>query len=140
MKPCPQEKRRNGWELIHWWKVRQRWTAGCWKMSRRLPLLTERIPEWWVEQEELLQNDEKPRLQPLRLASPKAEKVANSLLASLVKQKLRRLLDRVKELPLTRSVAYVLRQVSDLRLSLPVHYPVDWNEKTPGSVHYEGEF
>lgn len=109
-------------------------------MSRRLPLLTERILEWWVGQEELLQNDAKPRLQPLRLASPKAEKVANSLLASLVKQKLRRLLERVKERPLTRSVTYVLRQVSDLRLSLPVHYPVDWNEKAPGSVHYGGEF
>ena len=68
-------------------------------MSRQLPLLTERILEWWVGQEELLQNDAKPHLQPLRLASPKAEKVANSLLASLVKQKLRRLLERVKERP-----------------------------------------
>ena len=104
-------------------------------------LLTERIQEWWAEQEELWQNDEKPCPKPLRLASPKVEKVANSPLASLVQQSLVvRLLKRVKELPLTRSVAYVLRQVSDLRLSLPVHYPVDWNEKAPGSAHYEGEF
>ena len=110
-------------------------------MSRQLPLLTERIQEWWAEQEELLQNDEKPRLQRLRLASPKAEKVAISPLASLVKQSLvGRLLKRVKEMPLTRSVAYVLRQVSDLQLSLLVHYPVDWNEKAPGSAHCEGEF
>ena len=88
-----------------------------------------------------MQNDEKPHQQPMRLASPKDEKVANSLLASLVKQKLvRRLLERVKELPLTRAVAYLLRQVRDMGLSLPVHYPVYWNEKSPGSVHYEGEF
>ena len=110
-------------------------------MSRPLPLLTERIQEWWVGQEELLQNDEKPHQQPMRLASPRDEKVANSLLASLVKQKLvGRLLEGVNELPLTRAVAYVLRQVSGIGLSLPVHYPVYLNEKAPGSVHYEGEF
>ena len=34
------------WELIHWWKVSQRGTARCLKMSRPLPLLTERIQEW----------------------------------------------------------------------------------------------
>ena len=111
-------------------------------MSRLLPLLTERIQWWWAEQEELLQNDEKPRLRPLQLASPKAEKVANSPLASLVQQSLvgRPMKKVVEELPLSRSVAYVLRQVSDLQLSLPVHYPVDWNEKAPGSAHYEDEF
>ena len=52
-------------------------------MSRQPPLLTERIQEWWAEQEELLQNEKKPCLQPLRLASPKAERVANSPLAVL---------------------------------------------------------
>ena len=75
-------------------------------MSRQLPLLTERIQEWWAEQEELLQNEEKPCLQPLRLAFPKAERVANSPLASLVQHSLVGwLLKRVKELPLTHSVA-----------------------------------
>ena len=39
-------------------------------MSRQPPLLTERIQEWWAEQEELLQIEEKPCQQPLRLASP----------------------------------------------------------------------
>ena len=33
MKPRPQEKRRNWWGLVHWWKVRQRWTSRCLKMS-----------------------------------------------------------------------------------------------------------
>lgn len=28
-------------------------------MSRQPPLLTERIQEWWAEQEELVQNEEK---------------------------------------------------------------------------------
>ena len=45
------------------WSIGRRWGKGglrwCLKMSRQPPLLTERIQEWWAEQEELLQNEEK---------------------------------------------------------------------------------
>jgi len=101
-------------------------------MSRQPSPSTKRIQEEWAGQEELLINDEKPRLQPLRLVSPKAEGAAHSQLASLVTWRLvGRLQKRARELHLTLPLAPVLRRGSDLRLSLPVHRFVDWNEKAP---------
>lgn len=112
------------------------------RMSRRTPLLTERIQEKWAGQIELLNRNElKQRLQPLRPVSPKVEGTAHSQLAFLVTQRLvGRLLKRVKELQLTRSLAHMLRRWSDLRLGLLYPAPGTGKSRPPKTLIIKASF